>query len=76
MPGAQVTIRHVNRNTLTSTETGANGAYSALFLVPGSYEVQVELQGFKAWRRGGLVLQVNDRLRIDAALEIGALEGA
>ena len=42
--------------------------------MPGTYEVQVGLQGFKTWRRGGLVLQVNDRLRIDAALEVGGLE--
>ena len=74
MPGAQVTIRHVDRNTSTSAVTDDNGAYSALFLVPGTYEVQVGLQGFKSWRRSGLVLQVNDRLRIDAALEVGGLE--
>jgi hypothetical protein len=74
VPGAQVTIRHVDRNTTTSAVTDDNGAYSALFLVPGTYEVQVGLQGFKSWRRSGLVLQVNDRLRIDAALEVGGLE--
>jgi Carboxypeptidase regulatory-like domain/TonB-dependent Receptor Plug Domain len=74
VPGAQVTIRNVDRNTTTSIVTDDNGAYSALFLVPGTYEVQVGLQGFKSWRRSGLVLQVNDRLRIDAALEVGGLE--
>lgn len=74
VPGAQVTIRNVNRNTTTTLVTDANGAYSALFLVPGTYEVQVGLSGFKTWIRSGLVLQVNDRLRIDATLEIGALE--
>ena len=35
--------------------------YTALFLVPGTYEVQVTLQGFKSWVRSGLVLQVNHR---------------
>jgi hypothetical protein len=74
VPGAQVTIRNVNRNTTTSLVTDENGTYAALFLVPGTYEVHVELQGFKAWVQTGLVLQVNDRLRIDAALEIGAVE--
>jgi hypothetical protein len=74
VPGAQVTIRNVDRNTSTSQVTDDNGGYTALFLVPGTYEVQVSLTGFKAWRRSGLVLQVNDRLRIDATLEIGALE--
>jgi hypothetical protein len=74
IPGAQVTIRNVNRNTSSAHVTDQNGTYSALFLVPGTYEVQVELSGFKTWIRSGLVLQVNDRLRIDAALEVGALE--
>ncbi len=74
VPGAQVAIRHVDRNTTTALVTDANGAYAAPFLVPGTYEVQVTLPGFKAWVRSGFVLQVNDRLRIDATLEVGAVE--
>ena len=74
VPGAQVTIRNVNRNTSTTFVTDQNGAYTALFLVPGTYEVQVTLQGFKSWVRSDLVLQVNDRLRIDASLEVGGIE--
>ena len=74
VPGAQVTIRNVNRNTSTTFVTDQNGAYAALFLVPGTYEVQVTLQGFKSWVRSDLVLQVNDRLRIDASLEVGGIE--
>ena len=74
VPGAQVTIRNVNRNTSTTLVTDQNGAYTALFLVPGTYEVQVTLQGFKSWVRSDLVLQVNDRLRIDASLEVGGIE--
>ena len=74
VPGAQVTIRNVDRNTVTAVTTGQDGTYAALFLVPGRYEVHVGLQGFRTWVRRDLVLQVNDRLRIDATLEIGALE--
>ena len=73
MPGAQVTVREVNRNTTTTLTTDAAGVYTAPFLVPGTYEVSVELQGFKSWIRRGIVLQVNDRLRIDASLEVGTL---
>jgi Carboxypeptidase regulatory-like domain/TonB-dependent Receptor Plug Domain len=74
VPGAQVTIREVNRNTTTSVVTDASGVYTAPFLVPGSYEVQVELQGFKTWIRRGIVLQVTDRVRIDVSLEVGGLK--
>ena len=63
VPGAQVTIREVNRNTTTTLVTDASGVYTAPFLVPGTYEVQVELQGFKTWIRPGIILQVTDRVR-------------
>src|SRR5262245_54364489 len=66
VPGAPVTIRNVNQNTTTALVTDQEGAYSALFLVPGTYEVHIALQGFKGWTRSGIVLQVNDRVRIDA----------
>ena len=75
VPGAQVTIREVNRNTTTTLVTDASGVYTAPFLVPGTYEVQVELQGFKTWIRRGIILQVNDRARVDVALEVGTVIG-
>ena len=73
VPGAQVTVREVNRNTTTTLVTDAAGVYTAPFLVPGTYEVAVELQGFKSWIRRAIVLQVNDRVRIDAKLEVGTV---
>ena len=73
VPGAEVTIREVNRNTTTNLVSDAGGVYTAPFLVPGTYEVQVKIQGFKTWVRRGIVLQVNDRVRIDASLEVGGL---
>ena len=73
VPGAQVTVRNVNQNTTTTLTTDATGVYTAPFLVPGAYEVSVGLQGFKTWARRGIVLQVNDRLRIDATLEVGTV---
>ena len=73
VPGAQVTVREVNRNTTTALITDAAGVYTAPFLVPGTYEVSVELQGFKSWIRRAIVLQVNDRLRIDASSEVGTV---
>jgi hypothetical protein len=76
VPGAQVTIREVNRNTTSTLVTDGSGVYTAPFLVPGAYEVQVELEGFKTWIRRGIVLQVTDRVRVDVALEVGAVKEA
>jgi hypothetical protein len=76
VPGAQVTIREVNRNTTTALVTDGSGVYTAPFLVPGTYEVQVELTGFKTWIRRGVILQVTDRVRVDAMLEVGTITEA
>ena len=73
VPGAPVTVRDVNRNTTTTLVTDASGGYAVPFLVPGTYDIAVELQGFKSWIRRGVVLQVNDRVRIDVSLEVGAV---
>jgi hypothetical protein len=74
VPGAQVVIRDINKNTSFTLTTDSAGTYAAPFLVPGTYEVTVELTGFKKWLRGDILLQVNDRLRVDAKLDVGGLE--
>ena len=71
VPGATVTVRHVNRGTTTTFTTDPSGAYTAPFLVPGTYAVEVEMQGFKKWVRNDIVLEVNQRARVDALLEGG-----
>jgi hypothetical protein len=73
VPGATVVIREVGKQTATTVTTDANGAYTAPFLNPGTYEVEVELSGFKKYVRQGIVVQVNDRARVDASLEVGQL---
>jgi hypothetical protein len=73
VPGATVVIREVGKQTATTVTTDENGAYTAPFLNPGLYEVEVELTGFKKHVRQGIVVQVNDRARVDASLEVGQL---
>lgn len=74
VPGAVVTVRNVNRGTTTAFTTDESGSYTAPFLVPGTYAVEVEMAGFKKWVRSEIVLEVNQRARVDALLEIGTLE--
>ena len=47
------------------------GAYRLEFLPIGPYVVEATLQGFKTASRGGIVLNVNDSVRVDFSLEIG-----
>lgn len=73
VPGASVTIREVNRGTSGSFVTDDTGSYTAPFLSPGTYVVEVSVPGFKKWVRDGVVLQVNQRGRVDVTLEVGGV---
>jgi outer membrane receptor protein involved in Fe transport len=74
VPGATVTIREQNRGTSDSVVTDETGSYTAPFLTPGTYAVEVNVSGFKKWVREGVVLQVNQRARVDVTLEVGGIE--
>ena len=74
VPGATVTVREVNKGTTNSYVTDATGSYTASFLVPGTYAVEVNVQSFKKWIREGVVLEVNQRARVDVLLEVGGIE--
>src|SRR5687768_8580187 len=74
VPGASVTIREVNQGTANTYVTDESGSFTAPFLTPGTYSVEVNVQGFRKWRREGVVLQVNQRARVDVTLEVGGIE--
>jgi len=71
VPGATVTVTETNKGTSSTVVTDSEGSYSVPFLIPGTYEVGIELAGFGKHVRKGVVLQVNQQARIDAALEVG-----
>ncbi len=74
VPGANVVIHEVNKGTSETIVTDAAGSYTAPFLTPGTYRIEINVSGFKKWVRDGVILQVNQRARVDATLEVGRLE--
>jgi hypothetical protein len=72
---ANATVRVVNPgNQFTVTAvTNDTGNYVTPFLTPGSYELSVEAKGFKRHVRPNIVLELQDRARIDIQLELGDL---
>jgi outer membrane receptor protein involved in Fe transport len=69
--GAQVAVTHPATGQTRSVTTGADGHYEVRYLLPGEYTVEVKAQGFRAERRTGLVIQINQQARIDFALQVG-----
>jgi Carboxypeptidase regulatory-like domain/TonB-dependent Receptor Plug Domain len=71
VPGATVTVHEATTNATMSLVADAVGNYVATPLRIGTYSVTAELAGFRKETREGVVLRVQDRLRIDFVLEPG-----
>ncbi|HET7618264.1 MAG TPA: TonB-dependent receptor [Vicinamibacterales bacterium] len=73
LPGVTVTVRNQATGMYRETVSGADGTFIASALIPGTYEVIAELQGFKRFNRRDLRLEVGRTATIDVVLEVGAL---
>jgi Carboxypeptidase regulatory-like domain/TonB dependent receptor len=73
LPGVTVTIVNTGTNSTTTTVSNDTGQYSALFLIPGTYRVTVELSGFRTAVNERVVVSVGDRLQLDFTLEPAGL---
>ncbi|HMY76931.1 MAG TPA: carboxypeptidase-like regulatory domain-containing protein, partial [Blastocatellia bacterium] len=71
--GAKVTITEVGKSNPTTYTTDDEGAYNAPFLIPGTYSVTVEATGFKKAVTNNVVVQIDQKARIDFSVEVGQL---
>jgi hypothetical protein len=69
IPGATVTLRHVETNTARTLVTEANGSYRFLNMPVGDYELVVELPGFSKYVRSGITLSLNQVAVVDVQLQ-------
>jgi hypothetical protein len=70
--GAKVIATNVKTSVASSTVTTDTGDYAFPLLDVGEYQVSVEQPGFKPEIRQGIVLQVNEKFRVDFRLQVGA----
>ena len=73
VPGATVTITSVERKTADTVVTNATGFYEKGRLLPGTYDVRVELAGFKAKVVSAVTVNVDSQTKVDLALELGEM---
>jgi hypothetical protein len=76
VPGATVTVTSVGTNLWRTSVTGPDGRYSVPGLAPGSYQIRVELNGFRPLTREGIRLATGETVRVDVRLEVGGLAEA
>lgn len=70
-PEVTVTARNTATGFTRSAVTNAQGAYRIDELLPGTYTVAAAKQGFRAVTAEGVVLEVNQKARLDLVLKIG-----
>jgi len=73
MPGANTTLTNEGTGERRSVATDSTGNYRYVNLIPGTYRLDVEKDGFKRLDRPGIVVEVQNDVRIDVSLEVGQL---
>ncbi|HEY2120692.1 MAG TPA: TonB-dependent receptor [Candidatus Acidoferrum sp.] len=71
--GAKVTATNTQTSTARESASNDTGLYRLTNLVPGSYTVTAEKDGFKIARVANLALTVNQTSTIDITLEVGSI---
>src|SRR5436309_8475497 len=71
VPGASITVTSVGRKISDTVISNESGLYSKERLLPGNYEVRVEMPGFKASVIPSVVVNVDTNTKVDISLEIG-----
>src|SRR5262249_47965030 len=74
VPSASVRIGNVAMGTSVSVTSNDSGFFAAPFLVAGSYDVTIEVRGFKKYVRSGIILHIGETLDVPIALETGGTD--
>ena len=73
IPGATVTITDTEKGTIVKFTTDEPGNYNAPLLIPGTYSVAAEKDGFQRSIQPGVVVQTSSTQRVNIVLNIGSV---
>jgi hypothetical protein len=69
--GTQIRVTNIDTNLTRMVKTDAEGAYRIEFLPVGNYKLEATMPGFKTYVQQGIVLTVNENVRIDVRMALG-----
>jgi hypothetical protein len=72
IPGVQVVASEKATGVKTTVTTDSDGFYKFQELPIGTYDVEISKTGFKTYVKTNLLLEVNDALTVDTALQVGS----
>jgi Carboxypeptidase regulatory-like domain/TonB-dependent Receptor Plug Domain len=70
LPGATITLTNQGTKSMTTAVTDDRGQY-LISTFPGTYDLKVELSGFKTYEQKNIGLSPSDQRGIDVKLEVG-----
>jgi outer membrane receptor protein involved in Fe transport len=73
LPGVSVVVRNQETGMFRETVSNADGTYFVSGIVPGVYQIEAELQGFKKYSRGDVRLEIGKTATADIRLDVGAI---
>jgi len=76
VPGANVKVTNQQTRLEHAYTTDNSGYYIAPALLPGVYEVAVELSGFKKFIKTGVKVDATSKVQVDATLSPGGMQEA
>src|SRR5579863_2414059 len=71
IPDTTVSALNLDTTVIQTTKTNTNGFYNFTALPVGRYEIEILRDGFKPYKRTGLVIDLNSQLRADVSLSMG-----
>jgi hypothetical protein len=76
IPGASVTVTDATRGTTATSTTNSDGLFQVNYLLPGTYQVTIEVAGFKKHIQDRVQLQISETRDLAVVLEVGGIEEA
>src|SRR6202140_530866 len=73
IPEAQLVIRNVDTGVERTVTTSANGFYTAVNLLAGSYQVTISATNFDTETKSGITMYVGGQQTFDVVLHVGTV---
>ena len=73
IPNAKVSETEERTGAKREVVTNETGFYQFLALGPGNYTIQAEAPNFKRYESTGVVLSIDQNIRVDISMEVGAV---
>jgi len=70
VPNAKVTVIDERKGTTDTAATNDSGNYSVTHLIPDTYTIRVESQGFKTSEQKGIIVDADAAARVDLQFQV------